>query len=67
MDKRVFQLTDGCMWERNKQDGTNAPHSIEVVDVATGQVHYIKGGSKILLVEGDITATRTQEQYNKQS
>ena len=62
--ERVYQLTDGCMWEANKQSGTMAPHSVEVVDVETGQIRYIKGGSKIRFLEGDITEVRTQEQYN---
>lgn len=54
------------MWEKNKQEGTKYPHCIEVVDAETGQVRYIKTGSKIKFVEGDITDTRNQEGYNKQ-
>lgn len=64
--KKIFMLTDGCMWEKNKQDGTSFPHSVEVVDIATGQVRYIKSGSKIAFVEGEITEGRNQELYNKQ-
>ncbi len=60
-----FILTDGCMWERNRKDKTSFPHSIEVVDVETGQVRYIKGGSRIKFIEGEITDIRTQEGYNK--
>ena len=62
----TFILTDGCMWEKNKQDGTSYPHAIEVVDKATGQIRYIKSGSIITLVEGEITSGRNQESYNKQ-
>lgn len=53
------------MWEKNKKDGTSYPHSIEVVDIETGQVRYIKSGSKIKFVEGEITQTRNQADYNK--
>jgi len=63
---KTFLLTDGCMWEMNKQNGTSAPHAIEVVDVETGQVRYIKSGSKIMFVEGEITESRDQKAYNKQ-
>lgn len=62
---RLFLLTDGCMWEKNKKDSTAHPHAIEVVDTETGAVRYIKSGSKISFVEGEITATRDQEIYNK--
>jgi hypothetical protein len=65
MDKE-FILTDGCMWERNKKEKTNHPHSIEVVDLVTGEVRYIKGGSRIKFLSGEITDTRNQEQYNKE-
>lgn len=62
----IFILTDGCMWEKNKKEATSYPHSIEVVDEVTGQVRYIKSGSRISLVEGEITQGRSQEEYNKQ-
>lgn len=64
--KAKFVVTDGCMWEKNKQDGTTFPHAIEVVDLQTGQVRYIKAGSVIAFIEGQITAARNQEQYNTQ-
>lgn len=65
--KKTFILTDGCMWEMNKQQGKSAPHAIEVVDIDTGQVRYIKSGSKIKFVAGDITVGRSQEEYNRQT
>lgn len=61
---REFILTDGCMWEKNKKDGTAFPHAIEVVDVETGQVRYIKSGSRIRFIDGQITMTRDQASYN---
>lgn len=63
--ENIFILTDGCMWEKNKQEGTSFPHAIEVVDAETGQVRYIKSGSRIKFVEGEITEGRSQEAYNK--
>lgn len=66
MKEKEYILTDGCMWERNKLEGTNFPHSVEVVDAETGQVRYIKSGSRISLVEGEISEIRNQEGYNKQ-
>lgn len=66
-DDNIYQLTDGCMWERAKEEGTEGPHSVEVVNVKTGQVRYILGGSKIKFVEGDISDIRTQLAYNEQS
>jgi hypothetical protein len=64
--KKVFMLTDGCMWEKNKEDGTAYPHAVEVVDVETGQVRYIKSGSRIKFLDGEITEGRDQESYNRQ-
>ena len=64
-EDKVFILTDGCMWEKNKQEGTRFPHSIEVVDIETGAVHFIRSGAKIALLDGDITEARSQEEYNK--
>lgn len=61
----IYILTDGCMWEKNKEEGTFFPHAIEVVDSKTGQVRYIKSGSRIAFLEGEITITRSQETYNK--
>lgn len=54
------------MWEANKKAGTAYPHSIEVVDTETGSVRYIKSGSKISFIEGEITETHSQEIYNKE-
>jgi hypothetical protein len=34
------------------------------VDTETGQVRYIKSGSKITFVEGQITDSHSQETYN---
>lgn len=63
---RTFLLTDGCMWEMNRQRGTFHPHAIEVVDVETGQVRFIKSGAKLQLVAGEITDNRDQATYNMQ-
>lgn len=54
------------MWEMNKKNETYHPHAIEVVDPETGQVRYIKSGSKISFVDGEISEGRSQENYNKQ-
>ena len=62
---RIFLITDGCQWEKNKQDGTSFPHSIEVVDTENGQVRYIRGGSRIMFVDGAITQSRSQKFYNE--
>jgi len=64
--EKTFILTDGCLWEMNKQNGTSHPHAIEVVDVETGQVRYIKSGSKVKFISGEITESRSQDSYNKQ-
>ena len=64
--EQLFIVTDGCMWEMNKQNGTSYPHSIEVVNEETGQIRYIKSGSRIKFVSGEITEGRNQEGYNKQ-
>lgn len=61
-----FILTDGCLWEMNKQNGTSHPHSIEVVDEETGAIRYIKSGARIRFVNGDISDGRNQEKYNSQ-
>jgi hypothetical protein len=62
--ERTFILTDLCMWEANKKAGTSNSHAIQVVDMETGNVRYIKSGSKIKFVEGDITDSHNQEDYN---
>lgn len=64
--EKVFIVTDSCMWEANRLSGSRAPHSIEVIDAATGQVRFIRSGSKIRFVDGDITEPNTQEMYNEQ-
>ena len=61
----AFMLTDGCMWEMNKQNGTGNPHAIEVVDINTGAVRYIKSGSLIMFISGEITEGRDQKSYNR--
>lgn len=63
---RIFIITDMCMYEKNKRDGTFHPHAIEVVDIETGQTRYIRSGSKIRFIAGDITEDRNQDIYNKQ-
>jgi len=64
MNEKVFIVTDLCMWESNKQNKTNYPHAIQVVDMETGQVRFIKSGSKIRFIEGQITESHSQETYN---
>lgn len=65
-NEKTFMLTDGCLWEMNKKGGTSFPHSIEVVDVDTGAIRFIKSGSKIRFIEGEISEGRNQEAYNQQ-
>lgn len=55
------------MWEMNKKNNTFHPHAIEVVDMESGQVQFIKSGSVIEFVSGEISETRNQEKYNKQA
>lgn len=62
---KIFILTDGCMWEQNKQNETFHPHAIEVIDDETGQMRYIRSGARIKFVAGDISETRDQETYNQ--
>lgn len=62
-NEKVYLLTDGCAWEINEQAGNEHPHSVEVVDLETGAVRYIRSGSKIKLIQGEITDIRTQETY----
>jgi len=66
MDEQIFIITDGCVWEQNKQNKTFYPHGMEVVDIETGQVRYIRSGSKIKFIDGHITESRDQETYNKE-
>lgn len=61
----TFMITDGCVWEMNRKNGTDYPHSMEVVNVQTGQVRYIRCGSIIKFLDGQITEARNQEKYNK--
>lgn len=63
--KKEFAITDGCMWEKNLKEGTQHTHAIEVMDVETGQIKYIRGGSIIKFISGNITKARDQEDYNK--
>ena len=63
----IFILTDHCMWEKHKKEGTNFPHAIEVVDIATGSVRFIKSGSRIKFLSGEMTDEVNQEMYNKQN
>ena len=64
---KIFILTDGCMWEMNKQSGKSTPHCVEVVDEKTGQVRFIRSGSRIKFLVGNITDSHNQEDYNKTS
>ena len=64
--ENTFILTDSCMWEANKQNGTRSEHCIEVVDEKTGQVRYIATGSRVKFIEGNITEVHTQEKYNEE-
>lgn len=61
----IYLLTDGCLWEINKETGNEHPHSVEVVDIKTGAIRYIKSGSRIKFVEGEISDIRTQKAYEK--
>lgn len=47
-------------------EGYEHPHSVEVVDVETGQVRFIKSGAHIKFVQGEISSEADQEQYNSQ-
>lgn len=64
--KKTFLLTDACMWEKNKLEGRKVPHAVQVVDIKTGKTHWIKSGSHIKFLDGDITAELNQEDYNSQ-
>jgi len=64
-NEKVYLLTDGCMWELNKQTGNEHPHAVEVVDLETGAVRYIKSGSRIAFIEGEISDIRSQAAYNQ--
>lgn len=65
IQEKIFIVTDGCMWEKNKQEGTSAPHAIQVVDEETGQLRYIKSGSRIKFLGGLITEAYDQKLYNQ--
>ncbi len=65
--EKIYLLTDGCLWEINKQTGNEHPHSVEVVDIETGAVRYIKSGSRIKFIEGEISDIRSQGAYNTQT
>ena len=64
--EKTFLVTDSCLWEANRIGGTRSAHAIEVVDIDSGQVRYIRSGSKIKFLEGDITEKNSQEMYNEQ-
>lgn len=66
-NEKIYLLTDGCAWELNKQTGNEHPHAVEVVDLETGAIRYIKSGSRIKFIEGEISDIRTQETYNKET
>ena len=52
------------MWEKNAREGSAHPHHIEVVDIDTGAVRYIKSGSKVRFVEGTISDLRKSDSEN---
>ena len=62
--KCIFILTDACMWEKQKIEGTRIPHAIEVVDEKTGQTRYLKTGTRIRFVSGEISPELSQYTYN---
>ena len=62
----VFIVTNHCQWEANKKNKTSYTHAIQVIDQNTGEVRFIKCGSRIQFVSGDITESFSQESYNKQ-
>lgn len=64
-NEKIYLLTDGCMWQINEETGNEHPHAVEVVDLETGAVRYIRSGSRIRFVEGDITDIRTQKTYRE--
>ena len=64
-NEKIYLLTDGCAWELNKQTGNEHPHSIEVVDLETGAIRYIRSGSRIAFIDGQITDIRSQKAYNE--
>lgn len=66
-NEKIYLLTDGCAWEINKQTGNEHPHSIEVVDLETGAIRYIKSGSKIKFIGGEISDIRSQALYNQKT
>lgn len=65
--EKTYILTDGCMWEINKETGNEHPHAIEVMDIETGAIRYIKSGSRISFIEGQISDYRRQKTYNSQA
>jgi hypothetical protein len=65
LSARTFLVTDACMWEANRKNGTFHPHAIEVVDLETGQTRYIESGARIKFIEGKISNGRDQASYNE--
>lgn len=65
MKNKKFLLTNYCAWEGNKKNKTSHQHAVQVVDMETGEVRFIRSGSIISFVDGFITETQTQEEYNK--
>lgn len=63
--EKIYLVTDGCAWEINRQNGNEHPHSIEVADLETGAIRYIRCGSRIAFLQGEITDIRTQKTYNE--
>ena len=66
-NEKIYLLTDGCAWEINKQTGNEHPHSVEVVDTETGAVRYIKSGSRIKFIAGEISDIRSQKNIQRKN
>lgn len=61
MKKQTFLLMDYCGYEAAKQGNSPGYHAIQVVDEKTGQVRFIKSGSRISFLSGEISAPGTQK------
>ncbi len=63
--KRTYIISDLCMWEKNKREGTMADYAICVIDEKTGQHRFVKTGARIKFLSGEISPTLSQKDYNK--
>lgn len=48
--KKKYILTDSCFYYEPKKKRGRSPHTIEVVDLKTGNVRKLKSGSIIKIV-----------------